>query len=247
MALYRRQLPWSSTSHGRRRVSPVARTTFAACRSLYAGAVPGCSRILGPDCCLRPMCPGSARSTPHGGSFRRGRIRSPYGLQLCSTSLRLRLSTVTGVLATGLPWRLARAGLSPAGRSALAGRYAHVQPGCGPCVSQGASSCRTRVNTRLGEPTRTWPGRGRSSSAHVVALGPEYREQNPHLVHSVFVQFRSVTICFSARLQAHLTQQDESGVMRSWGGAARVPQGSASEGRQGGSQCSHADVSPGVA
>ena len=108
-------------THGRSRVSPVAWTTFAACRPLYAGAVPGCSRIHGPDCCLHLHCPGSARSAPHGFGFRRGRVQLPYGLQLCSTSLRLRLSTVTGDLTTGLLWRLARAGLSPAGRQPFLG------------------------------------------------------------------------------------------------------------------------------
>src|SRR5215472_278860 len=107
-------------AYGCRRVSPVAWTTFAACRPLYAGAVPGCSRIHGPDYCLRLTAPGSA---PHGFLFRRGRVQLPYGLQLCSTSLRLRLSAVTGDFTTGLLWRLARAGLSPAGRPALAGRY----------------------------------------------------------------------------------------------------------------------------
>src|SRR5262249_47180007 len=108
---------------GRSRVSPVAWTTFAACRPLYAGAVPGCSRIHGPDYCLRLTAPGSARSAPHGFVFRRGRVLFPYGLQLCSTSLRLRLSAVTGDFTTGLLSRLARTGLSPAGRPALAGRY----------------------------------------------------------------------------------------------------------------------------
>ena len=48
------------------RASPVDQPTFAACRLLYAGAVPGCSRIHGPDCCLRPKAPGSARSVPYG-------------------------------------------------------------------------------------------------------------------------------------------------------------------------------------
>src|SRR5215510_1657173 len=108
-------------THGCRRVSPVAWTTFAACCPPYAGAVPGCSRIQGPDCCLRPTHPGSARSVPHGLEFRRGRVQLPYGLQLCSTSLRLRLSTVTGDFTTGLLWRLARTGLSPAGRQPLLG------------------------------------------------------------------------------------------------------------------------------
>src|SRR5262244_3634368 len=117
-------------THGCRRVSPVAWTTFAACCPLYAGAVPGCSRIQGPDCCLRPTHPGSARSVPHGLEFRRGRVQLPYVLQLCSTSLRLRLSTVTGDFTTGLLWRLARAGLSPAGRQPLLGgtRTAQARP-----------------------------------------------------------------------------------------------------------------------
>src|SRR5215472_16485064 len=69
----------------------------------------GLLQIQGPDCCLRLTAPGSAHSAPHGFSFRRGRVLFPYGLQLCSTSLRLRLSAVTGDFATGLLWRLARA------------------------------------------------------------------------------------------------------------------------------------------
>ena len=48
------------------RVSPVDRPAFAACRLLYAGAVPGCSRIHGPEYCLRPILPGSACSFPYG-------------------------------------------------------------------------------------------------------------------------------------------------------------------------------------
>ena len=82
---------------------PSRLATFTACRPLYAGAVPGCSRIYGPDCCLRPIRPGSARSAPHGSWFRRGRVHSRYGPQLCSTSLRLRLSTVTGDFASYYP------------------------------------------------------------------------------------------------------------------------------------------------
>jgi transposase InsO family protein len=85
------------------------------------------------DYCLRLTAPGSARSAPHGILLRRGRVLFPYGLQLCSTSLRLRLSAVTGDFTTGLLWRLARAGLSPAGRPALAGRY---------CRSRNGSSTR---------------------------------------------------------------------------------------------------------
>src|SRR6266571_100547 len=64
------------------RASPVDRPTFAACHLPYAGAVPGCSRIHGPDCCLRPKAQGSARSVPHGLFFRRGRVHLSCGLQL---------------------------------------------------------------------------------------------------------------------------------------------------------------------
>src|SRR2546421_4507272 len=53
---------------GRGRASPVDRTAFAACRLPYAGGVPGCSRIHGPDCCLRPLYPGSAPSTLAGSN-----------------------------------------------------------------------------------------------------------------------------------------------------------------------------------
>ena len=65
----------ASIDRGCGRVSPVRRSAFAACRLLYAGAVPGCSRFDGPDCCLRLTGPGSARSVPHGIYFRRGRVR----------------------------------------------------------------------------------------------------------------------------------------------------------------------------
>jgi hypothetical protein len=75
--------------HGCRRASPVARSAFAACRLLYAGAVPGCSRVHGPDCCLRPHSPGSARSVPYGLCFRRGRVR----LMLRPAALLLLAST----------------------------------------------------------------------------------------------------------------------------------------------------------
>ena len=56
------------------RLSPVDRTTFAACRLPYAGEVPGCSRFHGPDCCLRPITRGSTLSVPYGVFFRRGRV-----------------------------------------------------------------------------------------------------------------------------------------------------------------------------
>jgi hypothetical protein len=105
--------------HGCGRVSPVSRSAFAACRLPYAGAVPGCSRIPGPDCCLRPIHPGSARSIPYGFTFRRGRVRDRYGLQLCFSSLRRPDLAERRRLTTGLLWWLARAGLTPAGRSAL--------------------------------------------------------------------------------------------------------------------------------
>src|SRR5262245_55292210 len=62
-------------ARGRGRPSPVDQPAVVACRLPYAGAVPGCSRSLGPDCCLRPKAPGSARSVPHGWFFRRGRVR----------------------------------------------------------------------------------------------------------------------------------------------------------------------------
>jgi len=108
---------------GHGRLSPVDRSAFAACRLLYAGAVPGCSRIPSPDCCLRLYGQGSARSAPHGDKFRRGRVHSRYGLQLRFSSLRRRDLARRRRLTTGLLWRLARAGLPPAGRSAL--RWAH--------------------------------------------------------------------------------------------------------------------------
>ena len=54
----------------------------------------------------------AATAAPHWISFRRGRVLFPYGLQLCFTSLRLRLSAVTGDFTTGPLWRLARTGLS---------------------------------------------------------------------------------------------------------------------------------------
>ena len=44
------------------RASPVDRSAFPACRRLYAGAVPRCSRDQASDCCLHPKHPGSARS-----------------------------------------------------------------------------------------------------------------------------------------------------------------------------------------
>jgi hypothetical protein len=75
------------------RVSPVDQPAFAACHLPYAGAVPGCSRIQRPDCCLHPKVPGSARSVPHGVFFRRGRVHLRYGLQIRSSSLRRRALT----------------------------------------------------------------------------------------------------------------------------------------------------------
>ena len=53
-------------SHGCGRVSPVDRPAFSAFRPLYAEVVPGCSRIHGPECCLRPKSPGSAHLVPYG-------------------------------------------------------------------------------------------------------------------------------------------------------------------------------------
>src|SRR5262249_49591152 len=108
-------------AHGCGRVSPGSRSAFAACRLLYAGAVPGCSRFQGPDYCLRLTPPGSARSAPHRINFRRGRAHSRYGLQLRFSSLRRPALTGRRRLTSGLLWRLARAGLTPAGRSALLG------------------------------------------------------------------------------------------------------------------------------
>src|SRR5579859_1906241 len=107
------------------RASPVDRPTFAACHLPYAGAVPGCSRIHGPDCCLRPKAQGSARSVPHGLFFRRGRVHLRCGLQLRFSSLRRRNLARRRRLTSGLLWRLARAGLTPADRSAL--RWAHCR------------------------------------------------------------------------------------------------------------------------
>ena len=110
-------------AHGRSRVSPVDRSAFAACHLLYAGAVPGCSRIQSPDYCLHQTPPGSARSTPYGLFSRRGRVRDRYGLQLCFSSLRRPGLPERRKLATGLLWRLTRAGLTPAGRTALSGQH----------------------------------------------------------------------------------------------------------------------------
>src|SRR6266581_291770 len=101
------------------RASPVDRPTFAACRLLYAGAVPGCSRFHGPDCCLRPKVPGSTRSVPHGVFFRRGRVHVRCGLQLRFSSLQRRDLARRRRLTSPLLWRLAGAGLTPADRSAL--------------------------------------------------------------------------------------------------------------------------------
>ena len=91
-------LPWTSgflipghasgaidLAHGHVRASPCACTTFAACKSCYAGGVPGCSRIQAPDCCLRPTTPGSTHLDPYGRVFRRD-LRS--SLQLRSSSPR---------------------------------------------------------------------------------------------------------------------------------------------------------------
>src|SRR5207247_1345640 len=94
-------------------------SAFAACRLPYAGAVPGCSRSLGPDCCLRQIMRGSTRSVPHGWFFRRGRVHSRYGLQLCFFSLRRSDLVERRRLTIGLLWRLARLALSPPGRLAL--------------------------------------------------------------------------------------------------------------------------------
>jgi len=47
-----------------------------------------CSRIHGPEYCLHLPLPGSARSSPRGVLFRRGRVQFRYGLQLCFSSLR---------------------------------------------------------------------------------------------------------------------------------------------------------------
>src|SRR5712691_9672062 len=105
------------------RSSPVDRPTFAACHLPYAGAVPGCSRIHGPDCCLRPKAQGSARSVPHGLFFRRGRVHLRCGLQLRFSSLQRQTLIRRRRLTSGLLWWLARAGLTPADRSAL--RWAH--------------------------------------------------------------------------------------------------------------------------
>ncbi len=71
---------------------------------------------------MSPGCPvlrGSARSFPYGGHFRRGRVHSHYGLQLRFSSLRRQDLAGRRRLTTGLLWWLARAGLTPAGRSAL--------------------------------------------------------------------------------------------------------------------------------
>jgi hypothetical protein len=108
------------------RASPVHRPTFAACHLPYAGAVPGCSRIRGPDCCLRPCAPGSARSVPHGCHFRRGSVRVRYGLQLRFSSLRRPDLAGRRRLTTGLLWWLTRTGLTPAGWSTL--DWAHGTP-----------------------------------------------------------------------------------------------------------------------
>src|SRR5215469_6657908 len=93
------------------RASPVDRPAFPACRLPYAGAVPGCSRIYGPDCCLRLTSRGSARSVPYGLVFRRGRVRVRYGLQVCFSSLRPPDVAGRRRLTTGVLWRLPRAGL----------------------------------------------------------------------------------------------------------------------------------------
>src|SRR5713226_7127244 len=105
--------------HGCGRASPVRRSAFAACRLLYAGAVPGCSRFHGPDCCLRLTQPGSTRSVPHGVFFRRGRVHVRCGLQLRFSSLQRRDLARRRRLTSPLLWRLAGAGLTPADRSAL--------------------------------------------------------------------------------------------------------------------------------
>src|SRR6266567_447317 len=124
LRLYRDTLPPAiDFVDGCGRASPVDRPTFAACHLPYAGAVPGCSRIHGPDCCLRPKAQGSARSVPHGLFFRRGRVHLSCGLQLRFSSLQRQTLIRRWRVTSGLLWRLARAGLTPADRSAL--RWAH--------------------------------------------------------------------------------------------------------------------------
>src|SRR5215469_10069406 len=153
------------------RVSPVACVTFAACRLPYAGGAPGCSRIQGPECCLRPFRPGSTPSAPYGIGFRRGRVQVPYGLQLCFTSLRLRLSAVTGDFTTGLLWRLTRAGLSPAGHPDLPGRYAKRPlrgSGQGPVPEMGpysAGQARGSLTSRTAQSPSRVVARSRSTAA----------------------------------------------------------------------------------
>jgi hypothetical protein len=117
------------------RAPPVDRPTFAACHLPYAGAVPGCSKLQGPDCCLHPIVPGSTRSVPHGLFFRRGRVHVRYGLQLRVSSLRRRGRSRRRRLTSGLLWRLARTGLTPADRSAL--HRAHHYLNSSPVLSRG--------------------------------------------------------------------------------------------------------------
>src|SRR5215472_7172463 len=106
-ACFRRDRP----RHRVREGLPVDRPAFPACRLPYAGAVPGCSRIHGPDCCLRLTSRGSAHSVPHGLVFRRGRVRVRYSLQVCFSSLRRPDFAERRRLTTGVLWRLPRAGL----------------------------------------------------------------------------------------------------------------------------------------
>jgi hypothetical protein len=138
-------------ARGRGRASPVDQPAVAACRLPYAGAVPGCSRFLGPDCCLRPILPGSARSVPYGGFFRRGRVHDRYGLQLRFSSLRRRDLARRRRLTTGLLWRLARAGLPPAGRLALRWARQNTNPRPRQLVVPRRQPRRPRCRARGGE------------------------------------------------------------------------------------------------
>src|SRR5438445_8514242 len=131
------------------RASPVDRPTFAACHLPYAGAVPGCSRIQSPDCCLRPKAQGSARSVPHGLFFRRGRVHLNCGLQLRFSSLQRQTLIRRWRLTAGLLWWLARARLTPADRSAL--RWAHRSSNFSP---------RPALCRSLTEPGGSLPVRG---------------------------------------------------------------------------------------
>jgi hypothetical protein len=134
-------------TRGRGRASPVDQPAFAACRLPYAGAVPGCSRFHGPDCCLRQIMRGSTRSVPHGWFFRRGRVHSRYGLQLRFSSLRRPDLAGRRRLTSGLLWRLARVGLSPTSRLALDWARHNTNPAAalraGPIDLMTVPGCRT--------------------------------------------------------------------------------------------------------